>query len=391
VFGIAKPCRHHLGPVLHRQWMSHLCGLCLTLRDDHGQTARATTNVDAVVLSVLVEAQSEHRLTRSEASPCPLRGMRPAIVVEPATTAPRHAAAVSLTMAATKLVDHAADHDGLVGRVPVTARRVGRRWASEGHDTGREVGFDTSILLAAVAESTRREEATGLGFDAWVAPTEDAAAAACRHTAVLAGRPGNVEALDDLGRMFGRLTYLLDAVRDEQDDLRHRRFNALVAAFPHPAERPVSARALFRDAHARLTAAFDRLDLVDGELARAVLVEQLWRVGAHELALDGRRHQACEAHAHRHGDRAHRSRPWRAVAQVGAATVAALGLSLGIFGHDDPAAPGEEGVPGQKRRGLGDDATDSAVDSACDFCDCACCTCCACDSCGDCGDCDCDC
>ncbi len=33
MFGIAKPCRHTIGAELHREWMSHLCGLCLGLRD----------------------------------------------------------------------------------------------------------------------------------------------------------------------------------------------------------------------------------------------------------------------------------------------------------------------------------------------------------------------
>lgn len=59
MFGIAKPCRHTLGAELHREWMSHLCGLCLGLRDAHGHSARVTTNVDAVVLSILVEAQRD--------------------------------------------------------------------------------------------------------------------------------------------------------------------------------------------------------------------------------------------------------------------------------------------------------------------------------------------
>src|SRR5436305_7995425 len=79
VFGFLRPCRHHLPPELHARWSEHLCGLCLTLRDEAGQLARTTTHVDALVVSVLAEAQGIGG--RRRAGPCPLRGMRPAPVV----------------------------------------------------------------------------------------------------------------------------------------------------------------------------------------------------------------------------------------------------------------------------------------------------------------------
>ena len=58
VLGIVRPCRHHLSPALHRRWAAHLCGTCLALRDGHGQLARAATNVDALLVSVLTSAQT---------------------------------------------------------------------------------------------------------------------------------------------------------------------------------------------------------------------------------------------------------------------------------------------------------------------------------------------
>jgi hypothetical protein len=57
VFGIIRPCRHRLGGELGAAWQAHLCGMCLSLRDDHGQAARLATNYDGLVISVLVEAQ----------------------------------------------------------------------------------------------------------------------------------------------------------------------------------------------------------------------------------------------------------------------------------------------------------------------------------------------
>ncbi|WP_457034360.1 DUF5685 family protein, partial [Kitasatospora sp. P5_F3] len=58
MFGIIRPCRHSLPEPLRAAWLAHLCGLCLALRDGHGQLARTATNYDGLVISVLVEAQS---------------------------------------------------------------------------------------------------------------------------------------------------------------------------------------------------------------------------------------------------------------------------------------------------------------------------------------------
>ena len=57
-FGIIRPCRHRLGGELAAAWTAQLCGLCLALRDDYGQSARIATNYDGLVLSLLVDAQA---------------------------------------------------------------------------------------------------------------------------------------------------------------------------------------------------------------------------------------------------------------------------------------------------------------------------------------------
>jgi hypothetical protein len=58
VRGVVRPCRHQLAPELFREWTAHLCGLCLTLQDGSGQASRLLTGYDALLLSVLVEAQT---------------------------------------------------------------------------------------------------------------------------------------------------------------------------------------------------------------------------------------------------------------------------------------------------------------------------------------------
>src|ERR1700740_1665943 len=70
VFGIIRPCRHRLGGELGAAWQAHLCGMCLSLRDDHGQAARLATNYDGLVISVLAEAQSDGAPQRRTAGRC---------------------------------------------------------------------------------------------------------------------------------------------------------------------------------------------------------------------------------------------------------------------------------------------------------------------------------
>ena len=93
-----RPCRTHLGPELFERWQAHLCGLCLTLRDEVGQPERVLTGYDVLLLSVLVEAQAG-TVETTTAAPCPLRGFTRATVVASTSDAGRLAAAGALVSA----------------------------------------------------------------------------------------------------------------------------------------------------------------------------------------------------------------------------------------------------------------------------------------------------
>ncbi|MGH2400443.1 MAG: DUF5685 family protein, partial [bacterium] len=120
MFGIVQPCRHRMCGTLHAAWLGHLCGLCLTLRDEHGHSARLVTNYDGLLISVLVEAQVKEKINYRRAAPCALRGFQRADVVSSADPGARLAAAVSLVLAASKTRDHVADRDGAL-RIGVLA------------------------------------------------------------------------------------------------------------------------------------------------------------------------------------------------------------------------------------------------------------------------------
>ncbi|WP_395110410.1 DUF5685 family protein [Actinomadura sp. SCN-SB] len=275
MFGVVRPCRHGLCRHLFEDWMAHLCGLCLTLRDRHGQAARLVTNYDGLLVSVLVEAQAPELSPRRKAGPCALRGMRAAEVVETRARGARLAAATSLLLAAGKTRDHIADGDGPYRRrlVAAAAGRMAGRWDAAGRATSAEVGFDPSVLSDAVIRQGELEAAGGLGLLELTEPTETAVAAAFAHTAVLAGKESNAEALAEAGRFFGRLAHLIDAVEDVEDDRRAGAYNPLLATGTTPAE----ARGYCDDALHGLRLALADLELERPRLVRALLDREVGR------------------------------------------------------------------------------------------------------------------
>ncbi|GAB3974760.1 DUF5685 family protein [Plantactinospora veratri] len=287
MFGIVRPCRHRMCGKLHAAWLGHLCGLCLTLRDEHGHRARLATNYDGLLISVLLEAQRAAPARYRPAAPCALRGFQPAQVLSSTDPGARLAAAVSLVLAAGKTRDHVADRDGAL-RVPALAGVAGRladRWAEAGGRTGDAVGFDTGLLLAAVARQSELESTVVPGMSVLVAtePTETAVAAAFAHTATLAGRPGNAAGLAEIGRYFGRIAHLLDAVEDYADDAVRGAFNPLRASGTDLAQ----ARRLCEDALHGLRLALADLELRDPSLVRALLDREVSDAVDRTFALAG--------------------------------------------------------------------------------------------------------
>ncbi|HEY1667493.1 MAG TPA: DUF5685 family protein [Trebonia sp.] len=275
MFGIIRPCRHRLGGELGAAWQAHLCGMCLSLRDDHGQVARLATNYDGLVISVLAEAQADGAPERRTAGRCALRRMRKLDVAT--GDCARLAATVSLVLAAAKVRDHADDGDGAFGRPGVrgAATALAARWAAAGTRTGRELGFEVGVLTEAIGRQAAIEAAAGPGTPLLTVtePTETATAAAFAHTALLAGKPENQAALSEAGRLFGRIAHLVDAVEDLTADEAGGAWNPLIACGVDVTE----ARRLCDDALLGIRLALDEAEFTDDRLVRSLLVGELTR------------------------------------------------------------------------------------------------------------------
>ncbi|WP_245678211.1 DUF5685 family protein [Nocardia acidivorans] len=271
-----KPCAH--GAVSYGMdataWQTQMCGLCLGLRDGHGQLARAATNTDAIVLGVLTEAQQTGTAVRTAAGPCPLRGMRKATVAPSDSPGVRLAATASLLLGAAKIRDHIDDGDARrLGRLPMT--RVANRWHAGASAAAAPIGLDLEPLIAAIESQAERERAAAAGapttLDELTWPTQLCASELFAHTAVLAQRPENAGALREAGWHFGRIAHLADAIEDIEQDRAAGRFNPLIATGTGTAD----AHALLRESNSLLEAALTRVGLDRTASIRWMLLDPL--------------------------------------------------------------------------------------------------------------------
>ncbi|QLY30871.1 regulator [Nocardia huaxiensis] len=295
MFGLLKPCAHSAAEygIDATTWQTHMCGLCLGLRDGHGQLARAATNTDALVLGVLTEAQQPTEAERTTAAPCPLRGMRRVPVATAGSPGVQLAATASLLLGAAKIRDHV--DDGQTGRLSTRPmRRVSTRWRTQARAAAAPIGLDIEPLIAAIDSQAELETRLSgeLELDRLTAPTQVCAAELFAHTAILAGRPENAEALREAGWHFGRIAHLADAIEDLDEDRAAGRFNPLAATGTSAED----AHSLLRESNSALRAALARVALERVATVRWMLldplngvVRRIWRVTGAV--------RACSAHA----------------------------------------------------------------------------------------------
>ncbi|MBF6425353.1 regulator [Nocardia cyriacigeorgica] len=331
MFGLLKPCAHSAAKygVDPGQWQAHMCGLCLGLRDGHGQLARSATNTDAIVLSMLTEAQLDGPGERTTAGRCALRGMRRAQVATADSKGIMLASTASLLLGSAKIRDHVDDRDtAALTRRPMTT--MSTRWADAARRQARLIGFDVEPLVAALdSQSDRERRAHLLTLDELTEPTQLCVAEFFAHSAVLADRPDNIAPLREAGKHFGHIAHLADAIEDYESDLERGRFNPLAATGTGMPQ----AYDLLHQSDSHLRAAIAATDLGEQPAVRWMLLDPLHalvrRIGrgagvvAHACSV-APRESAESRHGRRTGTR-HRP-PTRRRPGIGEAIPAVLGI-----------------------------------------------------------------
>ncbi|MCP5097369.1 MAG: hypothetical protein GY943_17630 [Chloroflexi bacterium] len=261
-----------------KEWMGHICGVCLSLGSQFGQSARMATNYDAALISVLCAAQSAAPMAHVEHT-CALRGMRRAEVVTTANIGTQYASSIALKSAATKLEDHVQDRDGWVKHFPWLSKRLFTKWHARSNDALGNLQLDHHQISNQLVRQSVVEAAERQPFTFYSAPTELAVAAAFGHTAVLTHAPTNQPYLFEMGRMYGRIMFLIDSYKDRAADTLAGKFNALTQAC-QPEQIHTFAQQQFQSAYNILTINFNKLTLHHPTLAKQLLIHQLAHIGS---------------------------------------------------------------------------------------------------------------
>ena len=273
------------------QWMSHICGVCISLGNQFGQPSRIATNYDAALISVLCEAQSEQTAARVEHL-CPLRGMRRASVVTTANIGSEYASAIALKSAATKLEDHHLDKEGIAKYLPTLSKHLFDKWHDWSNQALNKLNLDPQKITQQITQQAVVESKRGRLFTYYSEPTELAVASAFAHTAVLTHQPANRPFLFEIGRMYGRIMFLVDSFQDRVDDLKAGRFNALAQSYT-PEKVQTVAQQLFQNAHTTLKLNCQRLNLLQPTLVTHLLIDQLAHIGYHTFSPNANSYSHC--------------------------------------------------------------------------------------------------
>ncbi len=198
------------------------CGTCKTLGTRYGQRARMLLNHDTVFLAELLTelggAPPEYeRAYRSYNCMSMPSGDLPVAL--------DFAAAATVALADWKARDHVEDGGG---RAWIVAQRLYRKQFSQATKRLNDWRFPSNKLEAALGSQQDRER-TPESIEQLAWPTAEATSLFCAHGALLIGRRELETQLAALGRVFGTLTYVLDAYEDFEKDAKKPEFNALAA------------------------------------------------------------------------------------------------------------------------------------------------------------------
>jgi hypothetical protein len=281
MFGLMKGC----GPnrIYREQWTAHYCGLCLALGKYYGQTARMTLNGDAVMLSLLCEAQSEKSYEKTSGR-CPLQGFQKIPVIQNHAPGICYGAGISALMGAALIRDHIRDQDGCIPYAETLFSRLAGKWLLTAGKNKRMLGKPLSVVEKQMQVQQVAEKSPGKDFLFYSRPTETAAGHIAAHTAVLARMPENREILFHIGSMFGRIVYLLDSYRDLYRDRIHKKFNALSCVFPHYRIQ-AEAKYIFQKAHNEIREKFAKLHLISPDTVYFLFTEHLQSIGGGILGM----------------------------------------------------------------------------------------------------------
>lgn len=225
MFGYVIPVKCELRVKEFDQFRAAYCGLCHSLRDAYGLSARFILNYDFTFLAMLLSAdEGEVQYTKRRCVARPFRRKTCCVGGQ----AFRQAAGMSIILTHWRLRD-AVDDKGTLKRLPY--RTVGMFLNRAYRRAARDFpAFDTHCREQ--LDKLRVLEQTNSGELDQVA---DTFAQILPHAASEMENPDERRALDELLYHLGRWIYIIDAYDDLAEDQTSGNFNPLLTRF-HPSE-----------------------------------------------------------------------------------------------------------------------------------------------------------
>jgi hypothetical protein len=239
MFGLMKSCGCSQTREQRLYHRLHYCGTCKTIGSLYGQSSRVMLNSDAVFLGEVLSALSDpaerlnqwrHTYKSNTCFPGSDQFRNNPLSLQFAATA-------GLLMAEFKIADRIEDSNRYLWKLPLKFFSKPFRAASIQLTRWK---IPVSDLWNCWHLQCRRERELEDGrislssvelIDYLAEPTAVATGLIFQHGACVVGNPEVQSTMQVLGRSFGSLLYLLDALEDYETDFHARNFNGLRAAF----------------------------------------------------------------------------------------------------------------------------------------------------------------
>ncbi len=271
MFGLLRGC--YIDKAHKTDWMSHYCGLCVSLSRNFGSISRIFTSSDAVLVSLLYGAQCEQAIEKRHHR-CLLRKRRRMPIISPESLGSKYAAIISSLIASSKIIDNVVDGDSWLKYFPKQSLQIGSDLNRRATHLSSEINVDTKEISDQIIKQIAVEQEKGLDFLIYSQPIETATSIACSTTAELTENPFNREPLSVVGRMYGRIIYLLDSYRDYLEDIKNKSFNPLAQTL-NGADIKSKAEEIFNAAYAELKSSLRTVQFVHPEPCTTLLGNNL--------------------------------------------------------------------------------------------------------------------
>jgi len=221
MFGYVIPVKCELKVKEFDQFRAAYCGLCHSLRDGYGLSARFILNYDFTFLAMLLGAeQGEVQHTKRRCVASPFRRKTCCVGGEPF----HQAAGMSIILAHWRLRDAVGDKSFLKG---MPYRIIGTFLSKAYHHAARDFpDFDTHCQEQLDKLRTLEQERSGA-----LDQVADTFAQILLHAAKGVDDPNERRALEELLYHLGRWIYIIDAYDDLVEDQQSDNFNPLLTRF----------------------------------------------------------------------------------------------------------------------------------------------------------------